>query len=224
VTVQLVLPTGAAFSTLLTAQMPAGLQTLAFTPPQGLPNGSYAIAVNATSGARTATALVHITVDDILTGFTVTGKSLSFTLARPPTALAFQVLQGTTVLVAPTVPALGVGAQTLTWNGLLADGTRAPDGSYTLALSITDGLTTFTRTGTVTLDTTPPAITVVSYRNLRFSVSEPVTLRLYVGTKRFTRVVPKAATTEFWLKTQPFAYRLTATDAAGNTTTVRYRR
>jgi hypothetical protein len=128
------------------------------------------------------------------------------------------------VLVTPAVPALGAGAQTLTWNGLLADGTPAPDGSYTLALSITDGLTTFTRTGTVTLDTTPPAITVLSYRNLRFSVSEPATLRLYVGTKRFTRVVPKAATTQFWLKTQPFAYRLTATDAAGNMTTVRYRR
>jgi hypothetical protein len=224
VTVQLVLPTGAVFSTLLTAQKPPGTQTLAFTPPPGLPNGSYAIAVNATSGTRTATSSVHITVDDILTGFVVTGRSLSFTLARPPTALAFQVLQGTSVLVTPAVPALGAGVQTLTWNGLLADGTPAPDGTYTLALSITDGLTTFTRTGTVTVDTTPPAITVLSYRNLRFSVSEPATLRLYVGTKRYTRVVPRAATTQFWLKAQPFAYRLTAIDAAGNTTTVRYRR
>jgi hypothetical protein len=30
--------------------------------------------------------------------------------------------------------------------------------------------------------------------------------------------------TQFWLKTKPSAYRVVATDAAGNTSTVRYRR
>jgi hypothetical protein len=37
-------------------------------------------------------------------------------------------------------------------------------------------------------------------------------------------VVPKAATTQFWLRTKPAAYTLTATDAAGNVSVVRYRR
>ena len=93
-----------------------------------------------------------------------------------------------------------------------------------LVLAITDDVTTFTRTATVTLDTTAPKITVLSYRNLRFRLSEPASLTLVVGTKRYTRVLTKAATTQFWLKTKPLAYRLTATDAAGNTATVRYRR
>jgi len=85
-------------------------------------------------------------------------------------------------------------------------------------------VTTFTRTATVTLDTVAPRITVLSYRNLRFRLSEPARLTLVVGTKRYVRVLTKATTTQFWLKTRPLAYRLTATDAAGNTSTVRYRR
>jgi hypothetical protein len=117
-----------------------------------------------------------------------------------------------------------VGPQTLRWDGLLADGSRAPDGTYTLAVSITDDVTMFARTATLTLDTTAPVITVLSYRNLRFRVSEPATLTLFVGTQRYTRVLKKAAATQFWLKTKPSAYRVVATDAAGNTATVRYRR
>jgi hypothetical protein len=224
VTAQLVLPTGAVFSTLLTAQKPAGAQTLAITPPPGLPNGAYAIAISAVSGARTATASINITVDDILTGFTVTGKTASFTFARAPASATFQVLEGKQVVATPATPALAPGAQTLAWTGLLADGSRAPDGIYTLALSITDDLTTFVRTATVTIDTTPPTVTVLSYSNLRFRVSEPATLALYVGAKRYIRILKQAATTQFWLKTKLFAYRLVATDAAGNATTVRYRR
>lgn len=224
VTINLVSPTGAILSTLLTTQKPAGSQTLVFTPPPGLPNGAYAIVVNAASGSKTATAAAQFAVDDILTGFVATGPSLSFTLTRASIALAFQVLQGAQLVASPVVPAPTVGPQTLTWDGRLSDGSRAPDGTYTLVLSITDDVTTFTRTATVTLDTTAPTVTVISYGNLRFRVSEPATLALYVGTKRYTRVLKKATTTQFWLKTKPFAYRLTATDAAGNTATVRYRR
>ena len=224
VTINLVSPSGAIVAPLLTAQKPKGSQTLAFTPPPGLANGSYAIVVNATAGAKTSTATAPIVVDSILTGFTATGPSMSFTLTRPPTAMTFQVLQGTQVVAAPPVPPAVVGPQSLTWDGLFADGSQAPDGTYTLALSITDDVGTFTRTATLTLDTTAPVIKVLSYRNLRFHVSEPATLTLIVGTQRYTRVLNKAATTQFWLKTKPSTYRLVATDAAGNTATVRYRR
>jgi hypothetical protein len=223
VTINLVSPAGTVLANLLTAQKPKGSQTLAFTPQPGLPNGAYAIAVNATAGATTATATTPIVVDDILTGLVATGPSMSFTLTRAPATLAFQVLRGTQVVAAPVVTA-AVGPQTLTWDGLLADGSRAPDGIYTLAVSITDDVTMFTRTATLTLDTTAPVITVISYRNLRFHVSEPVTLTLIVGTRRYTRMLKKPATAQFWLKTKPTAYRVVATDAAGNTAVVRYRR
>jgi hypothetical protein len=128
------------------------------------------------------------------------------------------VLRGSQVIATPTIPAPAVGPQTLTWDG------AAPDGTYTLALTIVDDATTFTRTFTVTLDRTPPKVTPLSYRNLRFRVSEPATLTLVVGARRFTRVLHTAGTTQFWLKTKPFAYRLVVADVAGNRTVVRYRR
>jgi hypothetical protein len=224
VVVTLVSPSGAPVATLLTAQKPAGSQRLAVTPPPGLPNGVYAVAISATAAGKTTTVTVPLVFDDILSGFLATGSSLGFTLARPPASLAFQVLRGTQVVATPTVQPPVAGQQTLTWDGTLDDGSTAPDGMYTLALTITDDVTTFTRTATLRLDTTAPKITVLSYRNLRFRVSEASRLTLVVGTRRYTRVLKGAATTEFWLKTKPASYRLTATDAAGNTSVVRYRR
>jgi hypothetical protein len=122
------------------------------------------------------------------------------------------------------VPQLTAGPQTLTWDGLLADGSRAPDGAYTLALALTDDVTMFTRTAMLTIDTTAPVITVLSYRNLRFRISESATVTLIIGTRRYTHVLKAAGATQFWLKTKPASYRVVATDAAGNTATVRYRR
>ena len=222
--VNLLSPTGAVVAPLLNAQKPAGSQRLSVTPPPGLANGVYSIVVTATAGAKTVTASIPLTIDDLLTGFLATGASMSFTLARAPATLTFQVLQGTQVVATPFVPPPVLGPQTLTWNGRLDNGSPAPDGTYTLSLTIVDDVGTLTRSATVTLDTTPPKITVISYRNLRFRISEPATLTLVVGAKRYTRVLKHAATTTFWLKKKPTAYRLSATDAAGNTSSVRYRR
>jgi hypothetical protein len=121
-------------------------------------------------------------LDDILSGFAARGATLAFTLTRQPVSLAFQVLRGAVVVAAPPVSSLVPGPQSLTWNGTLTDGTPAPDGAYTLALTITDD----------------------------------------VGT--FTRVLKAAGVTQFRLKATPASYVLTATDGAGNVTTLRYRR
>jgi N-acetylmuramoyl-L-alanine amidase/FlgD Ig-like domain len=224
VTASLVGPTGQPLATLLTAPKPAGAQTLTFTPPPGLLNGRYTISISAAAGAKTATAGIAFTVNDILTGFAASGTTISYTLTRPPISVSFQVLRDTGVVAVPTAPAAVAGPQALTWDGLLADGTRAPDGTYSLALTVTDADATFTRTATVTLDRTAPVITVLSYRNMRFRISEPATLTLAVGSQNYTRVLKKPATTQFWLRTKPFAYRLIARDAAGNVASVRYRR
>jgi hypothetical protein len=224
VTATLVSPAGQVLSTLLVATKPAGVQTLSFTPPPGLLNGQYTLGLSAVAGAKTATAAIPFTVDDILTGLAATGTSLSFTLTRPPFSLVFQVLHDATVVATPVAPAAVAGTQTLTWDKLLADGARAPDGSYTLALIVIDEFGTFTRTADITLDTTAPSIHVISYRTMRFRLGEAATLRLTVGSKVYTRVLKKPATTQFWLKTKPARYTLTATDAAGNRSVVRYRR
>ena len=228
VTTTLVDPVGQTLSTLFAGQKPAGTQTLALTLPPGLANGSYAVVVAAAAGGKTATVTVPLLVDDILTGFTSSvargTATIGFTLARAPVELVFQVLRGTRVVAAPPLLPLPAGPQSLTWDGKLADGSRAPDGSYALALVVTDDMGTFTRTANVTFDTVPPRVTVISYRNLLFRVSEPATLTLTVGVRRFTRTLTKPGTTQFWLKSKPAAYVLTATDAAGNATVVRYRR
>ena len=225
VTATLVGPSGETLAPLLVAQKPAGAQTVAFTPPPGLERGRYSVSLTATAGAATATATVPITIDDILTGFSSSGTSLSFVLTRAPAALSFEVRRGATVAAEPAVvPGATGDTTTLTWDKLLASGARAPDGVYTLAAVVTDDIGTFTRTATVTLDTVPPHVRVLSYRAMRFAVSEASTLRLRVGRKTYTRVLARPATTQFWLKSKPSRYTLTAVDAAGNAVTVRYRR
>ena len=224
ITAALVAPSGQTLAVLLTAPKPAGVQTLAFTPPPGLQSGLYSIIVAAIAGTKSASATIPLTIDDILTGFSATGPTLSYTFTRAPITAVFQVLQGDAVVATPVMPPAAVGPQTLTWDGTLADGSRARDGAYTLALTVSDEVGTFTRTAGLTLDRTAPRIFVFSYKNLRFSISEPATLTLVVGTQRYTRILKKAKTTQFWLRTKPAAYRLIATDAAGNSAVVRYRR
>ncbi len=234
ITATLVDANGQTLSTLFSEPKPAGAQTFTFTATAGLLNGPYTIQLSAaTPAGKTAGASVPLTVDDTLDAFAVQPVlfsaaqggtvSLTFTLTRGPVSAQLQVLQGTTVVATPAVTSLDAGPQTLSWSGTLDDGTIAPDGSYTLALAITDPFATFTRTATVTLDSTPPVITVLSYKTMRFRLSEPVTLTLVVGANRYSRTLNTAATTSFWLKQKPRAYRLIATDAAGNVSSVSYR-
>ena len=203
-------PTGQTLATLLTTQKPAGKQTLAFTPPPGLFNGEYVVALTATSGAAAVTAGASFTLDDILATFTATASSATIDFTRAPQSVVLQA-----GAQAPQV-ALVTGPQTVTWPTLPKGGT------YTVALTVTDEFGTFTRN--LVIDLQPPTIQVISYANMRFHVSEPATLVLTVGGTQYRRVVPKAATTQFWLKPKPMAYVLTATDAAGNVSAIRYRR
>src|SRR5207248_3030953 len=105
VTVNLIAPGGAVVATLLNAQKPAGSQRLMVTPSPALPNGAYAVVITATAAGASATATVPLAIDDILRDFLATGSSLSFTLVRAPTALAFQVLRGRQVVATPAVVA-----------------------------------------------------------------------------------------------------------------------
>jgi flagellar hook assembly protein FlgD len=224
---------GQVLSTLFSEPKPAGAQTFTFTATPGLLSGPYTIQLAAAANGKTATAAVPFTVDDTLDAFTsspaifsaakAAAASITFTLTRGPVTSQLQVKQGETVVATQPPATLEAGPQTLTWNGSLDDGSRAPDGAYTLALSVTTPFSTLTRTAGVTLDSTPPTVTVLSSKNMRFRVSEPVTLTLIVGTTRFSRTLKQATRTQFWLKAKPRAYRLVATDAAGNATVLRYR-
>jgi flagellar hook assembly protein FlgD len=227
---------GQVLSTLFSEPKPAGAQSFSFTATPGQPPGQYTIQLAAAATAGTSvSATLPFTIDDTLDAFTSSNPvfsaashgsaSMSFTLTRLPVSSVFQVIRtpGPGVAANPPRNPLAVGPQTLTWDGSLDDGTKAPDGTYALSLTITDQFTTFTKSMTVTLDSTPPAISVLSYRTMRFRVAEPAVLTLVVGTNRYTRTLKQAGTLSFWLKQKPRAYRLIATDAAGNVSVVRYR-
>ena len=226
---------GQAVSTLFSGALAAGPQTFTFTAAPGIANDAYTIQLSVvTSTGATAAASIPLTIDDTLDAFAVQpavfsparggSVALTFTLTRGPVNVQLQVLQGATVVATPLVTTLDAGPQTLSWNGTLDDGTTAPDGSYTLSLAVTDPFMTFTRTAPVVLDSTPPVITVLSYPTMRFRLSEPATLTLVVGANRYDRTLKTAAatTTTFWLRSKPRTYRLIATDAAGNVSSVDY--
>ena len=235
VTATLVDATGLTIAPVFTGVQPAGAQSFVFTPPPGLATGAYAIDLAAVgANGKTASTAVPIAVDPTLDGFSVQPPLASlarggafvatFTVTAGPVPARLEILHGSTVVATPTVTSLAPGRQCLTWDGVLADGTTAPDGVYTLALTVTDPTLTFTRTATVTVDSTPPTITTVSPKNLSFRISEPATLTLTVGSMRYTRTLRQAGPVVFWLRQSPAAYTLTAVDAAGNSSSVRYRR
>jgi len=201
---------------LATVQKPAGTQTLQIALPATLTPGSYAVQLTATSGSRAVTASAPFVVDASLSGFTVASSGATVTFAQAPAAATLALLRGSSIVWQGVVPPT-VGMQVVPWP-------VPPEGAYTVALTITDDAGTFTTDAPLTIDTTPPKVTVLSYANMRFRLSEPATLTLVVGASQFTRHVPKATTTQFWLKAKPAAYTLLAVDAAGNTTRVRYRR
>jgi len=216
VTANLVNSTGQVVAPLLTVQKPAGAWTLTYSPAPGTSNGAYTIALTATEGARVVTATAPFVVDDILSGLTVTPTNATFTLTRPAQLVTAQVTNGTQVVASPGVPATG-GPQVIGWQQL-------PDGAYTLTLTVTDDAGTFVRAAPFVIDTTPPRVNVLSYKNLRFRVNEPATLTLVVGTNRYSHTLKQPGVTQFWLRVRPASFQLLAPDPSGNTTTVNYRR
>ena len=79
---------------------------------------------------------VPIAVDPTLDGFSVQPPLASlarggafvatFTVTAGPVPARLEILRGSTVVATPTVTSLAPGRQSLTWDGVLADGTTAP--------------------------------------------------------------------------------------------------
>jgi hypothetical protein len=105
------------------------------------------------------------------------------------------------------------GVQTVGWNGA-----GSKDGKYAGVLTATNEIGTVTHTASFRIDTAPPRLRVSSFRALRFSVSEPATIRLTVNGRRITRTV-RAGAFSFRLKGVR-TVRIDARDPAGNVSRV----
>jgi hypothetical protein len=211
---------GASVATLFSEPKVAGKQSFLFTVGDDVPDGQYTMVLQAESAdGQEASASVTVEIDRTVQSFAVTPAAISpngdgrqdaatatFTLVQPAT-VELDVVQGTevvTTLLSESAPA-GV-PQTVTWGG------PAPDGTYSLRLTAGPVV----RTLPLVVDTRRPVLRAVSWRALRFHVSEAGSVTLRSGASRWTRKARVAGTVSFALRRRPRTYTVVARDAAGN--------
>jgi hypothetical protein len=226
VTAQVLDQGGAPLLTLLNEPRLAGSNTFAWGA-HVLPDGRYRIVVTAKSGAKSVTKSLDVVVDRTLAALAVVPAAISpngdgvndtatftFQLAQN-VPVRLDVVQAGIVVASPFQGQLGVGPQTLTWDGT---GFGAPlfDGTYQATITVTDQLGDVQLARPIVVDTTPPKLALVDRATLRFSLDEPAIVTVLVNQK--TRIVLQEPKGTFRI---PFAGAVVqvsaeAQDGAGN--------
>jgi N-acetylmuramoyl-L-alanine amidase-like protein len=218
---------GRQLAVLFTQERQPGKQSFRFTAA-GIPDGRYEVVLTATDGIATVTTAVPVLVDRTVRRFATAPRTASpngdgvlddltfnFELTRAA-SVRLEIAQSGKVIASVYTADLKPGAQTVGWNGA-----GVKDGKYAAVLTATNDLGTVTHTASFRIDTLAPRLRPVSFRKLRFTVSEPVTVRLTVNGKRMTRAV-RAGSFSFRVASVR-TVRISATDVAGNVSaTLRY--
>jgi hypothetical protein len=199
---------------------PPGKQTFRFTAA-GVADGRYEIVLSASDGRTTVSSVVPVLVDRTVGGFVASPPAVSpngdgvsdtvtfgFQLAQAA-SLKLDIAQAGKTLVSIYSASLVPGAQTVSWNpaGL-------KDGKYAGVLTATNDLGTVTHTALFRIDTVAPVLRSLSFRALRFRVSEPAIVRLTLNGRFVTRSV-RAGVFSFHAA-RVRSVRIVAQDAAGN--------
>ena len=197
VTVQVLDAGGAPLLTLIDEPRLAGNNSLDWGA-HVLPDGRYRIAITAKAGTKTVTKSVDVVVDRTLAGLDAMPRvispngdgvndstTLSFQLAQN-VPVRLDIMQAGIVVGSPFSGQLGIGPHTLTWDG---SGFGAPlfDGTYQATITVTDQLGDVQLAVPITLDNTPPKLTLLDKGKLKFTVDEPATVTVLVNQK--TRIV-----------------------------------
>jgi hypothetical protein len=220
VTAVLNAPDGEELAVLFTQQRKAGVNTFTFAPT-ALPDGRYEIVLTATDARRTVTAKVPVLLDRTVRKFAATPAAVSpngdgvqdeigfgFELIRSAT-VRLEIAQAGRTITSLFAADLQPGAQNVSWNAV-----GMKNGVYAAMLTTSSDIGTITRSVLFRVDTVAPQLRVLSWRRLRFSVSEAAVVRLTVNGKLVTRSVRAGI----------FSYRVArvrtvqvvAQDAAGN--------
>jgi hypothetical protein len=191
VTAQVLDGAGVPVLTLVNGPLAAGDNTLAWGA-HVLPDGRYRLAVTAKSGTKTVTKVADAIVDRTLSALQATpaaispngdgiddGTNLSFVLAQA-VPVRLDIMQGGVLVGSPFQGQLGSGPQTIAWDGT-GFGALLFDGAYQARLTFTDQLGDVQLTVPITIDTTPPKLTLIDKATLRFSLDEPATVTLLVN-------------------------------------------
>jgi hypothetical protein len=213
-------PDGQDLSVLFSQARPAGKQSFRFTAA-GVADGRYEIVLSANDGRTTVTSVVSVLVDRTVSGFLAAplvvspnadGRNdeltFSFELAQAA-AVKLEIAQAGKTLVSVYSADLAPGAQTVSWAP-----TGLKDGKYAGVLTATNEVGTVTHTALFRIDTIPPNLRALSFRSLRFRVSEPATIRLTLNGKVTTRNVRAGVFAFHALRVR--SIRIVAEDAAGN--------
>jgi uncharacterized protein with LGFP repeats len=220
VTATLRAPDGSQLAVLFTGQRQPGKQSFRFTA-SGVPDGRYEIVLAATDGKATVTVPVPVLVDRTVRRFVgaplvvspngdgvLDDLTFSFELTRAAN-VRLDVAQSGKTLAPVYSSDLLPGAQSVGWNGA-----GLKDGRYAGRLTATNEIGIVTHTTAFRIDTVAPRLRALSFRKLRFTVSEAATVRLTVNGRRITRVV-RAGAFSFRVA-QVRSVRIDARDAGGN--------
>jgi hypothetical protein len=226
VTAQVLDEGGAPLLTLVNEQQAAGNNSFEWGA-HVLPDGRYRMVVTARSGTKSVTKTAAVVVDRTLAGLqampTVISPNgdgvndvatLSFALAQNVPA-RLDILQAGVIVGSPFQGQLGIGPQTIDWNG---SGFGAPlfDGTYQATITITDQLGDVQLAVPITIDNTAPRLALLDKATLKFTLDEPATVTLLVNQK--TKIVLGEPKGTFRIPYQGAIYQVSAQaeDLAGN--------
>jgi N-acetylmuramoyl-L-alanine amidase-like protein len=197
VTAQVLDGGGAPLLTLLNEQRAAGNNSFLWGA-HVLADGRYRMVVTARSGTKAVTKSAEVVVDRTLAGLQATpsvispngdgvndSTTLSFTLAQS-VPVRLDIVQAGVVVGSPFQGQLGIGPQTLVWDG---SGFGAPlyDGTYFATITVTDQLGDVQVSRPITIDNTAPKLALLDKATLTFTLDEPATVTVLVNQK--TRIV-----------------------------------
>lgn len=223
--------TGSAAAALPASAKPSGRSSVTFDAST-LADGRYTVTVTAKPpGGSAVSVSVPLVVDRTLYGLTAAPAAfspngdgvedtvtLSFTLSA---AAPVQVdVQAGGVVVATLLSGqLAPGPHTVAWDGT-AGGSTLAEGAYTVVATVTDALGSVPVSIPVTIDTTPPQLTLLDPHLLQFSLSEPATVTVTVNQATVIVVQEPAGTFQVPFTGSVYAVSAQARDAAGNVSVV----
>ncbi len=209
-------------ATIFSGRPAAGKQELTWSPDT-LADGWYRLTLVAKAAGRPVQTSTRFWVDRTLANVGATGPAfspngdgqldtlgISFRLLNPAHA-EVRVLRGTQVFATLLEKDLPAGKQRLTW-----DGSRLPDGRYTVSVGAADSLLDVTQALRVTIDRKPPRVRLISFSPLTFRVTEPGRLVVAVNGRWRRVALKRAGLVRLGNRTPVRSVTAYAVDLAGN--------
>ena len=226
VTARVLDASGATVATLLDEVRSAGLNSFSWSGGN-LADGRYVLAVTASAVGKSVRKAAPVVVDRTLNSLQASTLAISpngdgvsdtttatFVLAQA-VPLDVQVLRDGAVVATLADGTLGPGPQSIAWDGKVG-GVAVPDGSYQLAFTVDDALGAVTQSLSVTVDDTPPTLTVVDPLKLVFSLDEPATVTVVVNGQTKIVTGEPAGTFAISVGAPVTSFTAQAQDVAGN--------